>query len=82
MNTQAYIEGFVKRAAEYGLNQYEALELLKNAGAWDTIKGYAQKGIEKLQNVNAAAGRALGDPLQKNVDNPAYNTNVKQKLLQ
>jgi hypothetical protein len=32
MNTQqAYINGFVKRAAQYGLNQYQAVELLKQA---------------------------------------------------
>ena len=34
MNTQqqAYINGFVKRASEYGINQNEAIELLKSAG--------------------------------------------------
>ena len=32
MSTQeAYINGFVKRAAQYGLNQYQAIELLKSA---------------------------------------------------
>jgi len=33
MNTQqqAYIEGFVKRANDYGLNHNEAIELLKSA---------------------------------------------------
>jgi hypothetical protein len=33
MNTQqqAYINGFVKRASEYGLNQNEAIELLKQS---------------------------------------------------
>jgi hypothetical protein len=37
MNTQqqAYIEGFVKRAAEYGLSQNEAIELLKSSGVVD-----------------------------------------------
>ena len=34
MNTeQAYIEGFVKRAMEYGFSQNESLELLKEANA-------------------------------------------------
>lgn len=33
MNTrQAYIDGFVKRANEYGFNAQEALEMLKQAG--------------------------------------------------
>lgn len=32
MNTQqAYLEGFIKRAAEYGFNENEAVELLKTA---------------------------------------------------
>jgi len=29
---QAYIEGFVKRASEYGFSRNEAIELLKSAG--------------------------------------------------
>lgn len=32
---QAYIEGFVKRAAEYGFNEQEALNILKQATAAD-----------------------------------------------
>ena len=41
MNTQqqAYIEGFVKRASEYGLNQGEAIELLKQADILRSLKG-------------------------------------------
>jgi hypothetical protein len=41
MNTQqqAYINGFVKRASEYGLNQYEAIELLKSS-AFASSGGY------------------------------------------
>jgi len=36
MNTQqAYINGFIKRASEYGLNQYQAVELLKQATITD-----------------------------------------------
>lgn len=33
MNTlqQAFVNGFVKRAAEYGVNEYQAIELLKQA---------------------------------------------------
>ena len=37
MNTQkqAYIEGFVKRAAEYGFSENEAVKLLKQSGIAD-----------------------------------------------
>ena len=31
-NQEAYINGFVKRAAEYGLTTQEAIELLKTSG--------------------------------------------------
>lgn len=30
-NQEAYVNGFVKRAAEYGFNDFEAIELLKSA---------------------------------------------------
>jgi len=40
MNTQqAYINGFIKRANEYGLNQYQAVELLKQANPGDILGG-------------------------------------------
>jgi hypothetical protein len=47
MNTQqqAYIEGFVKRASEYGFSEAEAIELLKQSDWYDTLQG----GLNKLQ---------------------------------
>lgn len=48
MNTQqAYIEGFLKRAAEHGLSKEEALELLKQAekpGLWANIRAKRARG--------------------------------------
>ena len=38
---QAYINGFVKRASEYGLDQNQAVELLKQAGPISTGTGAA-----------------------------------------
>ena len=37
MNTQgqAYLEGFVKRASEYGYSREQALELLKTSRCWE-----------------------------------------------
>ena len=49
MNTQqqqAYINGFVKRASEYGFSQAEAVDLLKRSDWYDTLQG----GLDKLQN--------------------------------
>lgn len=42
MNTlqQAFINGFVKRAAQYGVNEYQAIELLKSSEA---LKGDQHK---------------------------------------
>ena len=80
---QSYINGFVKRASEYGLGQREAIELLKQSGFFgdmaDKGKAMAGKAYEALQGANAAAGKALGDPMQKNVDNSkAFNETVKK----
>jgi hypothetical protein len=42
---QAYIEGFVKRAAEYGYSQGDAMELLKQAvAAWQRSEGKNPEG--------------------------------------
>ena len=44
---QSYISGFVKRAAEYGLNYSEALSLLKSAekpGLWANIRAKRARG--------------------------------------
>ena len=47
MNTQqAYIEGFVKRALEYGLNENEAVNLLKSAMDSVETQPVNQPGIE------------------------------------
>lgn len=35
---QAYINGFVKRANEYGVSSSDAIDLLKTAGLWDSLK--------------------------------------------
>jgi hypothetical protein len=84
MNTQqqAYIEGFVKRASEYGLTQNEAFELLKSSGFMDTVKEKANNAMNtvynKLSGANTTAARLTGDPLQKNIDNPQFNAAVKQ----
>ena len=47
MNNIAYIEGFIKRATEYGLPASEALELLKSAekpGLWANIRAKRARG--------------------------------------
>ena len=64
MNTQqqAYIEGFVKRAAEYGLNSNEAVDLL-NKIADNKLNTYS------LPQENPPT--PLDIPLKKLVSNPA-----------
>ena len=54
---EAYIEGFVKRAAEYGYNQEEALYLFKEAGSsWRTMGANIRK---KLYSVLKPKEQAL-----------------------
>jgi hypothetical protein len=56
---QAYINGFVKRANEYGLSEQEALELLKSASP-ETLamspgaQTYAQAGTNPVRPVAPA----------------------------
>jgi phage-related protein len=49
---QAYIEGFVKRAADYGYSQEEALGLLKTSGFLDNIQ---QNINDSVRNIADAA---------------------------
>lgn len=47
MTTEAFINGFVKRASEYGFTEGEALELLKEAekpGLWANIRAKRARG--------------------------------------
>lgn len=46
-NEQAYINGFIKRAAQYGLDAEEASELFKEAekpGLWANIRAKRARG--------------------------------------
>jgi hypothetical protein len=64
MNTQqqAYIEGFVKRASEYGLNQSEAIELLKSALDPATVNTGSVAAAPAKPNWNERILGALGMP--------------------
>jgi hypothetical protein len=61
---QAYINGFVKKAAEYGLNQYQAVELLKQANpvpTTQTNKLYPQVAPYLVNNpISASEVSAVG----------------------
>jgi hypothetical protein len=60
MNTveQAYINGFVKRASEYGYNEQQAFELLKNAGykVKSRPAAPAPKGLKHPVNLGKGKG--------------------------
>ena len=47
---QAYIEGFVKRANEYGFNQQEAISLLKESGFLDDIQKSVGDSVRQAQD--------------------------------
>jgi hypothetical protein len=47
---QAYVDGFVKRAAEYGFNESEAMNILKQAAAEMPMAGKAKAPAPKIPN--------------------------------
>lgn len=59
MNTeqQAYINGFVKRAADYGYNQQEALTILKQAGGF--FGGLGNSMDTGISNATQAVGNKV-----------------------
>lgn len=53
---QAYIDGFIKRAAEHGLNSNEALELFKEAArGHETLKALTAKLSPRVKPMLAGA---------------------------
>jgi len=66
MNTQqAYIEGFVKRASEYGFSEDEAISLLKQAAPIPTAPGMLRAlapEAKALASGEQAAARAMMPP--------------------
>jgi len=70
MNTQeqAYINGFVKRASEYGFGYNEAVELLKSATAADApaLQNYTPTFEEGIHNVQGNLRNAISHPRQIN----------------
>jgi len=73
-NEQAYINGFVKRAAEYGFNENEAIALLKNAGMNMKALTSAVAPVKTLKDTVMKAA-----PIQRLTDTVAKTAPV-QKL--
>lgn len=77
MNTlqQAFINGFVKRAAQYGVNEYQAIELLKSS---EELKGDQHKldvdhdGKIEAEDLKKLRARKTA------ADNPIINTGTMQ----
>lgn len=76
MNTQqqqAYLEGFVKRASEYGFDQEEAVELLKSA--YSDLGGQAKDLIRSgFDNAKEFFHNNVTDPLES----MEYNNTVRE----
>ena len=63
---QAYIEGFVKRASEYGIDQASALEILKTASE---LKGDQHKlDVDKDGKIEAEDLKKLREGKKKSVE--------------
>lgn len=86
MNTQqAYIKGFLKRAAEYNINKYEAINILKAASDYKTNSSINAE----IQTQNANFGKPAGSmglidfPIKGNLNprRPVYNpTNIENRF--
>jgi hypothetical protein len=76
MNTeQAYINGFVKRAAEYGFNEREAIKLLKQSGIADAPAYQANPTLsEGLHNAVGNIRKAVQQPNSINPINASLMT--------
>jgi hypothetical protein len=93
-----YALGFIKRAQEYGLNQYQAVELAKQALSIDDLAGYGNQALDKIKEYGGKAqdafrNSALNDQLLKAKDyvqshsmgdmvNDFRNSPLNDKLLQ
>ena len=79
MNTQqAYINGFVKRASEYGYSREQALGILKTSGIGD----YLNRAIAPLKDSLQSAGyNASVDALQEGAGLPHHVADYGMKTL-
>jgi hypothetical protein len=89
MNTQqAYINGFVKRASEYGLTQNEAIELLKSAGprlapGVQDPEGFLSAKLPQFPSKALAVDRTpsiVSSPLRHVPGTADFDNNLIQKL--
>jgi len=92
MNTQqAYINGFVKRAAQYGLTDFQAMELLKQgtfaAGANpmpDSAGSTTSAGAAPLSNAFQAGagflGNMFGGAMGAPANSPTPSTNNQNQM--
>jgi len=64
---QAYIKGFVKRAAEYGYSEDEAIELYKRAFSFSDLGqrlgGAADRGMQAVGDTFGKAYHSVADPI-------------------
>jgi hypothetical protein len=62
---QAYIEGFVKRAAEYGFNEAEAINFLKQAAGEMPMAGKPKAPAPKVPSAIKGNANDVANPPKK-----------------
>jgi hypothetical protein len=79
MNTtqQAYIEGFVKRAGEYGFSEIEAIDLLKNAAEQAPYNGV--KTLGEMWNEFKTGKPTMATKLPVSTGTPSINPALATK---
>lgn len=69
---QAYVDGFVKRAAEYGFDETEAMNILKQAMAEMPMAGKVKAPAPKIPNsIKGNANDVANTPKKPLVPMPA-----------
>jgi hypothetical protein len=79
---QAYIKGFVKRAAEYGYSEGEAFDVLKSAGISESLKAYKEKHLKPQYDYKGSPVENIKEHFKnyKEKHFKASDKSIKEKL--
>lgn len=72
-NQQAFTNGFIKRASEYGINEITARNLVKQA-----VGMFMPAPPENIHNLGAGTQQAYANPLTSSPTNPGWTADTHQ----
>ena len=74
---QAYINGFVKRASQYGFTDHEAVELLKQSGVLGDL---VNAGKSAINSASTAYNNYVDSKNKPTPESKAYDARAKAKV--